>query len=296
VITDFLDSDQLQNMIRTWSNFSQANGHLIENTDKEDQSTLVQAFIETNMSAKASIGQKFLFGKLKDQPRLTRPTTLKDAFGFIVTEFRNIRKQCQTAFAIGYRMSTIQSETQSQNHKKQHISNKVLHSNIKPNSTDVSRNVVKTAKPATQATSSAKSSTACHGCGVIGHTQADWIRRSHGYFNRENCEFKDSAKWSALQQAYPRLAEVTRTPQIPNKAMLANLDKLTGSKFGSQTKLCKSHTDNMMHIEQCTDCVIKPSTLCACNISQHISLHNITHNKPSYIYNNCACVCVCSCV
>ena len=75
-ITNFLDSSQLDRVIETWSTFKFANLHLIENSGLEDQSSLIQTFIETNLTSKASTGQKFLFGKLKDQPRLTRPTTL----------------------------------------------------------------------------------------------------------------------------------------------------------------------------------------------------------------------------
>jgi len=60
IITDFLDSSQLQVMIKTWSAFLQTNGNLLAKNDSEEQSNLIQAFIETNMTAKASVGEKKL--------------------------------------------------------------------------------------------------------------------------------------------------------------------------------------------------------------------------------------------
>ena len=119
-ITDFLDSNQLQSMIRTWSSFIHTNNSIMENKDTEDQSTLVHTFIDTNMSAKASVGQKFLFGKLKDLPSPSRPTTLENAFDFVLAEFKDIRKSCQTAYSVGYRMSSSFQDTHTNAIHKKH--------------------------------------------------------------------------------------------------------------------------------------------------------------------------------
>ena len=117
-ITDFLDSTQLQVMIKTWSSFTQLNGNLSENPDIVDQSTYIQAFIETNLTTRASVGQKFLFGKLKDLPRHSRPYSLEKAFEFVISEFREIRRACQTAYSVGYRMSTSYHDSHVNNTNK----------------------------------------------------------------------------------------------------------------------------------------------------------------------------------
>jgi hypothetical protein len=211
-ITDFLDSNQLQGMIRTWSSFIHSNSSIIENKDNEDQSTLVHTFIDTNISGKASVGQKFLFGKLKDLPSPSRPTTLESAFEFVLSEFRDIRKSCQTAYSVGYRMSSSFQDTHTNTIHKKHTPTRVTGT---PQSTAKSTDFVrvpgtKTVKPSLK-TPSSVSNTVCKGCGVSGHPQAECVRKEHPYFNAEACEFKDSTKWTALQKAYPRLIEATPT-------------------------------------------------------------------------------------
>jgi len=102
-IANFLEAEHLEKAISTWATFHQSNAHLVENIDKQDQTPLVPAFIETNMSNRASVGQKFLFGKLKDLPPSQQPTTLSDAFDFIATEYREIRRCCQVAYVVDQR-------------------------------------------------------------------------------------------------------------------------------------------------------------------------------------------------
>ena len=114
-------------------------------------------------------------------------------------------------------------------------------------------------------------------------------RRHTNFFNSENCDFKASKQWTAVQAAFPRIAEVCIPPRIPNVIILTALDKLTGSSFAKKSNPCKSLDEVIACATHCCDTCVQSQIKLA---HEHVILsteyvYNMHANDSHNLFNYC---------